>query len=127
MDRPQIRLNSTVLGAPDASELAAFYERLLGWERGTNKPGWVTLQPPLLGTGLSFQSEPDCVPPVWPSQPSEQQIMLDLDLAVDDLDAAVAWAVEVGARLADFQPQEDVRVMLDPVGHPFCLFPGTFE
>jgi hypothetical protein len=24
--------------------------------------------------------------------------------------------------LADFQPQEDVRVLFDPVGHPFCLF-----
>jgi len=24
--------------------------------------------------------------------------------------------------LADFQPQEDVRVCLDPAGHPFCLY-----
>jgi hypothetical protein len=23
---------------------------------------------------------------------------------------------------ADFQPQEDVRVLSDPVGHPFCLY-----
>ena len=23
--------------------------------------------------------------------------------------------------LADFQPQDDVRVLLDPDGHPFCL------
>jgi hypothetical protein len=26
--------------------------------------------------------------------------------------------------LADFQPQDDVRVCLDPAGHPFCLFLG---
>jgi len=28
----------------------------------------------------------------------------------------------VGATLADFQPQDDVRVYFDPAGHPFCLF-----
>jgi hypothetical protein len=38
------------------------------------------------------------------------------------LDAAVEWAIECGARLADFQPQSDVRVLFDPAGHPFCLF-----
>jgi hypothetical protein len=27
-----------------------------------------------------------------------------------------------GATLADFQPQDDVSVCLDPAGHPFCLF-----
>jgi hypothetical protein len=49
-------------------------------------------------------------------------MMLHLDLEVDDLDEAVAYAVEVGAQLAEHQPQEDVRVMLDPAGHPFCLY-----
>jgi hypothetical protein len=38
------------------------------------------------------------------------------------LDEAVAYALSVGAELADYQPQEGVRVMLDPVGHPFCLY-----
>ena len=42
------------------------------------------------------------------------------------LPKSVYWAVvagsEQGATLADFQPQEDVRVCLDPAGHPFCLF-----
>ena len=44
-----------------------------------------------------------------------------MDIAVNDLDAAVAWAIEAGATLADYQPQERVRVMPDPAGHPFCL------
>jgi hypothetical protein len=35
-----------------------------------------------------------------------------------NIDAADAYA------LADFQPQDDVRVCLDPAGHPFCLFLG---
>jgi hypothetical protein len=49
-------------------------------------------------------------------------MMAHLDIAVEDLESGIAWALEAGARLADFQPQAHVRVMLDPVGHPFCLF-----
>jgi hypothetical protein len=48
--------------------------------------------------------------------------MEHLDIAVSDLDETVAWAVDAGATLADYKPQEDVRVLLDPAGHPFCLF-----
>jgi hypothetical protein len=51
-------------------------------------------------------------------------MMSHLDIAVEDLEAGVAWALAAGATLADFQPQERVRVMLDPAGHPFCLFPA---
>ena len=49
-------------------------------------------------------------------------MMLHLDFEVVDLAAAVAHAVELGAQEAEFQPQDDVRVMLDPAGHPFCLY-----
>jgi hypothetical protein len=49
-------------------------------------------------------------------------MQLHLDLRVDDLAAACAHAESLGAELAELQPQEDVRVYLDPVGHPFCLF-----
>jgi hypothetical protein len=52
-------------------------------------------------------------------------MQLHLDIEVEDLDAAVALAVEAGATVAEFRPQDDVRVCLDPAGHPFCLFsPG---
>jgi len=124
MTQPRMRVSATVLGAPDPRALAAFYEQLLGWTRVADKPEWVMLRPPSGGTGLSFQAEPDFVPPVWPSAPGAQQMMAHLDIAVEDLEAGVAWALEAGARLAAFQPQAHVRVMLDPVGHPFCLFPG---
>jgi hypothetical protein len=33
-----------------------------------------------------------------------------------------AYAVESGATVAEFQPQDGVRVCLDPDGHPFCLY-----
>jgi hypothetical protein len=47
--------------------------------------------------------------------------MMHFDFQVGDLDSAVAEAVELGATLAMSQPQENVRVLLDPAGHPFCL------
>jgi catechol 2,3-dioxygenase-like lactoylglutathione lyase family enzyme len=112
-----------VLDAPDASALAHFYERLLGWTVYKDTPGWATIAPSeTAGYNLSFQTEPNYVRPVWPSEPGKPIMMLHLDFEVDDLDDAVGYAVGVGAELADVQPQEDVRVLLDPVGHPFCLY-----
>ena len=122
MTQPQMRISATVLGAPDPQALGAFYARLLGWEVTTNEPEWVMIKPPDGGTGLSFQYEEGYIPPVWPTAPGKQQMMLHLDIAVNDLRNAVAWALDAGATQADFQPQDDVRVMLDPAGHPFCLF-----
>jgi hypothetical protein len=48
-------------------------------------------------------------------------MQLHLDIEVDDLESAVAHAVAAGAEVAGCQPQDDVRVCLDPAGHPFCL------
>jgi catechol 2,3-dioxygenase-like lactoylglutathione lyase family enzyme len=52
-------------------------------------------------------------------------MMLHLDIEVDDLEAETARAVAEGARLDDHQPQDDVRVLHDPSGHPFCLWVET--
>ena len=41
---------------------------------------------------------------------------------MDDLAAETSRAVEAGATLAAYQPQDDVRVLFDPAGHPFCLW-----
>ena len=124
MAPPRMRISASVLGTPDPPALGAFYARLLGWNVVKNDPVWVMVKPPDGGTGLSFQFEDDYVPPVWPSTPGQQQMMTHLDIAVGDLEAGVAWALDAGATLAAYQPQERVRVMLDPAGHPFCLFPG---
>ena len=121
-DRPWTKLTAPVLGAPDPRQLASFYEHLLGWERGADEDDWVTLVPPDGSAQLSFQVETGHVPPVWPAGPGDQQMQLHLDIEVRDLEAAAAWAEKAGAVLADFQPQDDVRVYLDPAGHPFCLW-----
>ncbi len=125
-----MRLTAATLDAPNARELAAFYLRLLpGWRvwRGEDGQDWVHIRPPDGGTGLSFQTEPAYRPPVWPSTPDGQQMMIHLDIEVDDLEAETARALAEGARLAEHQPQDGVRVLLDPVGHPFCLFTEAAE
>jgi predicted enzyme related to lactoylglutathione lyase len=119
---PRFRLTATVLDTPDPKGLALFYQRLLGWPFGTDDPEWVTLRPADGSAGLSFQLEADHVPPVWPAGTGDQRMQQHLDIQVDDLDAAVEVAVAAGATVAEFQPQDDVKVCLDPAGHPFCLF-----
>jgi hypothetical protein len=51
-------------------------------------------------------------------------MMLHLDFEVTDLEAETQRALQLWAELASYQPQENVRVMLDPAGHPFCLYTG---
>lgn len=122
MARPTMRLATTVVGSADPRGLADFYQRLLGWDRVSDEPFWVRLAPPAGGTGLSFQYEPDFARPVWPPEPGEPQMTMHLDIDVDDVDASVEWALAAGAVLADHQPEHGVHVMLDPAGHPFCIF-----
>ena len=120
---PRLTVTGTNIDAPDASALADFYRRLLGWTTRTEEPGWVVIEQDGGGGGtLNFQTESRYVRPVWPAGPGDQQMMMHLEIAVDDLEASVAHAVAQGATLAGFQPQEDVRVCLDPAGHPFCLY-----
>jgi catechol 2,3-dioxygenase-like lactoylglutathione lyase family enzyme len=121
-ESPRLSLATVVLDCRDAHALADFYGRLLGWKAKWTEPDWVLLENPGGGTRLSFQTEAGYEPPIWPEQPGEQQKMLHLDIRCDDLQEAGAHALAVGATLADYQPQEDVRVYLDPAGHPFCLF-----
>jgi catechol 2,3-dioxygenase-like lactoylglutathione lyase family enzyme len=119
---PALRLETVNLDCADAAVLAAFYGRLLGWPITYRDDDFILLRDPQGGTGLSFQARPDYAPPVWPEQPGQQAKMLHLDLRVEDLDAAVAHALAAGAQLAAYQGRDDLRVLLDPAGHPFCLF-----
>jgi catechol 2,3-dioxygenase-like lactoylglutathione lyase family enzyme len=123
------RLSGPVIGCGDAFALAEFWAALLGWtvvDRSERVPGaWALVRSPSGEHKLEFQREEPFVPPVWPTVEGAQQMGMHLDVAVEDLDAGVAFATSLGARVADHQPQAGrVVVMLDPAGHPFCLFPG---
>jgi catechol 2,3-dioxygenase-like lactoylglutathione lyase family enzyme len=124
MTTPRFDLRSTVLGTPDPRGLASFYRALLDWDVIEEDDEWVVLKPQgnHEGTGLSFQLEERHVPPTWPAGEGDQQMQLHLDIRVDDLAEGEARALALGALLAPYQPQDDVRVLLDPAGHPFCLF-----
>lgn len=125
-----MRFSGPVLGSPDPIALAEFYERLLGWPildregaaEDDDRDGWAVIRSEEQRIKIEFQYEPYFVPPVWPPEEGAPQMLSHLDIGVPDLEAGVAWALSVGAREAAHQPQDDVRVMLDPHGHLFCLF-----
>ena len=112
----------TVLDCPDATALAEFYARLLGWRIVKSEPTWATISSGEGTTYVAFQTSPGYERPTWPSEEGSQQMMAHLDIGVSDLEAAVAHASDEGATQAEHQPNDDVRVMLDPAGHPFCLY-----
>jgi catechol 2,3-dioxygenase-like lactoylglutathione lyase family enzyme len=124
---PRMQLSGIVLDTPDPRSLAGFYRRLLGWEVIQDEPEWMKLAPSTGVPGLSFQLESDYKRPSWPAGDGDQRMMVHLDIEVDDLEEAGKHATEAGAVLADFQPQDDVRVFFDPDGHPFCLFIDTWS
>jgi catechol 2,3-dioxygenase-like lactoylglutathione lyase family enzyme len=118
----RLTLAATTLSSPQPRRLADFYARLLGWPVAVTKDGWVELAAPDGGAGLSFHDEQAYEPPVWPARSGRPQMQAHLDIEVSDLELGVTHAVALGASVADVQPQADVRVCLDPDGHPFCLF-----
>jgi predicted enzyme related to lactoylglutathione lyase len=111
----------TAIEAPDPGALARFYSELVGWPIGHEEPGTAILAAPQGSTYIVFQQATGYRPPVWPPVEGEQRPMMHLDFQVGDLESAVAEAVALGARVAEHQPQDNVRVLLDPAGHPFCL------
>ena len=111
----------TAIEAPDPGGLARFYSDLLGWPVGHEEPGTAILAAPEGSIYIVFQQATDYKEPVWPPVDGEQRPMMHFDFQVGDLDSAVEDALGLGATLADHQPQEHLRVLRDPAGHPFCL------
>ena len=112
-----------VFDAADLAVESAFWAGLLG---GTviadDDDGWHSV----VVDGewrLGIQLAPNHVAPDWPDGTPEQQ--MHLDLWVDDLKAAHAEALALGARLLkaadDPTAAEGFQVYADPAGHPFCL------
>lgn len=132
---PSVQWRTLSIDCEDADVMADFYSRLLGWEvldRGDHNPrtggsGWVRLRNPDGVPMIAFGASDWYVRPTWPEEAGEQAKMMHFEVGVDDLEASVALAVEAGGSMAPHQPPDRdpkmMRVMLDPSGHPFCLFP----
>jgi len=111
----------TAIEALDADALAAFYSQMLGWSVVHQESGTVVVAAPEGSIFVVFQQAADYERPVWPPEEGRQRPMMHFDFQVANLDDAVAEAVALGATVADHQPQQNVRVLFDPAGHPFCL------
>jgi predicted enzyme related to lactoylglutathione lyase len=111
-------LKMLTLDSSDARRDAAFWSAVLGWEIAHEQDEYAMLSGPG-GVALGFGTVEGHEPPAWPNEKGTKQF--HLDLAVDDLDAAAQQCLDLGATLADPQPGETWRVLIDPSGHPFCL------
>lgn len=126
MGTASIRWVGVAIDCAEVGPVARFYERLLGFEVVDLKPGWGQLRDPAGGVHLNIQRETGYERPTWPDRPGEPSKMMHFEIEVDDLPAAIATALESGGTEAPWQPpdrnQERLRIMLDPAGHPLCLF-----
>lgn len=124
---PMIGWTTLTIDCADAEELGSFYAELFGWEiTARDGAGWLQLRDPKGGVGLNIQAEAGYEPPIWPERSGRQAKMMHLEVLVDDLDDAVRQVLASGGTEATHQPADRdrtrLRVMLDPAGHPFCLF-----
>src|SRR5690625_1247296 len=90
----EIRIGSLAIDCPNPKELATFYSQLLGTEMNGDD-AIVTPE----GREIWFQEVEDYQAPTWPTQERGQQ--MHFDFMVDDMDAAQAYAIELGAKLVD--------------------------
>ncbi|WEV26634.1 VOC family protein [Streptomyces sp. 71268] len=116
---PAFRYAAVTFDCPDPAVLARFYGEILGLPVAFSSDDFV-----MLGEegapGLGFNRLADYRRPTWPDPAQEKQA--HIDFAVDDLEAAEARLLALGATKAEFQPEPDRwRVLLDPAGHPFCV------
>ena len=116
-------LKMTTLDCDDPRAEAAFWSGLLGWTVAAAEDEYAMVVPPDGGPALGFGRVADHERPGWPNERGSKQ--LHLDLGCDDVEAVEAQALSLGATLAEPQPGDTWRVLLDPAGHPFCLTDAT--
>jgi predicted enzyme related to lactoylglutathione lyase len=115
--KQETTLMGVMLDCPDAGQLSRFYAELLGkpvtYEgEGVAMIGEDGAQP------VMFQQVAEYHAPRWPDPAYPQQF--HLDVTVDDVDAAEAAVLRLGAASLS-SGGENWRVYADPAGKPFCL------
>jgi hypothetical protein len=103
----------------DPAALADFYRQMLDLPISYTSDEFVFVGE-MGPTGMGFVKVDGYQPPTWPSADVPKQA--HMEFAVDDLDKGEAALIGIGATKPETQPQPDRwRVLLDPVGHPFCI------
>lgn len=120
-------IQGLIFDCDNPEELALFYAKLLGGTLEADPYGAYGVTVPGLGFDLGFQLDEDYVRPIWPGTKGDPLQMLHIDIRVGDRKQAVEYALSLGATLPAeqfCQPDWDVQwvTLLDPAGHPFCLF-----
>lgn len=116
-DRQETTLMGVTLDCPDTAQLSRFYAELLGKPVTYDSEGMAMIgedgaQPVLFQQITEYQA------PRWPDPAYPQQF--HLDVTVEDVDAAEAAVLKIGATSLSFSG-ENWRVYADPAGKPFCL------
>ena len=114
-----MKIKQIVLDSRDIKALAAFYEKLLGWEKIYEAEDFVGLSLPSGGPYLCIQREMEYTPVDWPQ--SGAGVHFDILVEKDAMQETVEYAISCGAKKAEEQYSENWTVMLDPQGHPFCF------
>ena len=126
--KPWFKWNGVCIDCAPASfeAVIALYREMFGIQVLDKEVRWAMLGDPDAGMNINIQAEDWYVAPVWPEETDARTKMMHFEIEVDDVAGAVARAVSFGAREAPSQPADrdpsTLRVMLDPAGHPFCLW-----
>lgn len=111
-----------VLDAADLAAVTTFWAGVLGGHV-VEDDDWHSVVDAEGAWRMGVQHAPDHVAPDWPGGAPGQQV--HLDLWVEDIDAAHAEVMALGARVLQ-EAEESTEpdrfcVYADPAGHPFCL------
>jgi hypothetical protein len=114
-----LELSALTIDCSDPAVLGAFYTAVLGGTVTDRSDDVLFLQTAALT--LIFRRVSDYKPPTWPSP--EVPLQMHFELVVDDPAQAVIDLGRLGATPGSRHDVEgpDIRVMLDPAGHPFCV------
>jgi len=111
-------LRNVAFDAPDHGALLRFYAALLDGDILGESPEWSVMRT-RDGWRIGCQPAADYRAPTWPSQQLPQQ--LHLDFQVPDVGAAAERARALGAASTGCGDGQQLLVLTDPAGHPFCL------
>lgn len=116
---PVLELGAVIVDCADPGPVAAFWAAACAGEVVRTEDDSVWLE--IGGMTVIFRAVADHRPPTWPSP--DVPLQAHLDWWIDDLDAAEAELLRLGATRAPHQPHraDGAVILVDPAGHPFCI------